>query len=160
MNTGHLEKLVEKVRSLPDSEARQAALELVQAVMDLHAAGLDRMMDILSTSESGRSLLEEFADDPAASGILLLHDLHPFDLETRVLRAIAEPSFRARGAHVELVSIREGTVHVRVEGGPALEAAVRRAIGEAAPDAAEIVVESSDTRVSGGFVPLAELRAG
>ena len=56
MNADRLEDLVQKVRSLKDSDARDAALELVQAVMDLHAAGLDRMMEIVSTSEAGGPL--------------------------------------------------------------------------------------------------------
>jgi hypothetical protein len=128
--------------------------------MDLHEAGLDRMMEIVCSSEAGPVILDRFADDPAVSSILLLHDLHPLDLESRVRRAVALPSLRLRGASVELISIREGAVHVRIEGGPAFEAAVRDAITEAAPDAGEIVVENAGAHVSNGFVPLTQLLAG
>ena len=160
MTTERLASLVEKVRGLQDAEARDSALELVQAVMDLHEAGLDRMMEMVSSSETGAGLLDHFADDPAVSSILLLHDLHPLDLEARVRRAVALPSLRGRGASVELLSIREGAVHIRIEGGPAFEAAVRDAITEAAPDASEIVVKTAGAPVSNGFVPLAQLLAG
>lgn len=150
MNTERLESLVQKVRSLEDSDARYAALELVQAVMDLHGAGLDRIMEIVSSSEA---VLDQFAADPAISAILLLHDLHPVDFETRVRRALDR-------TRAELISIREGVVHIRLEGGPAFEAAVRQALAEAAPDAVEIVVETTNAHASNAFVPLTQLMAG
>ncbi|HVW86380.1 MAG TPA: hypothetical protein VHB50_16955 [Bryobacteraceae bacterium] len=160
MNTERLESLVQKVRSLQDAEARDAALGLVQAVMDLHAAGLDRVMEIVSSSETGGALLDQFADDPAISGILLLHDLHPRDLETRVRRALDQVSPRGRGASAEIVSIRDGVVRIRIEGGPAFEAAVGNAVTEAAPDALDVVIEAGGSQASNGFVPLTQLLVG
>lgn len=154
MNTDRLESLVEKVRSLPDADARDSALALVQAVMELHAAGLERMMEMVAPETA---LLEEFAKDPAVSAILLLHNLHPHDLNTRVRNALDQPSLRGRGATVELVSIRGAMVHVRIEGGPALEGAVRNAITEAAPDVDDIQIDVVGAK--NGFVPLTQLLA-
>ena len=159
MNTERLEGLVQKVRSLPDSNARDAALELVQAVMELHATGLDRMMEIVAASENSGALLHSFSEDSGISAILLLHNLHPIDFETRVRRAVDQPSLRGRGARVDLVSIRDGVVHVRVEGGPAFETAVRTAIIESAPDVTDIVVDAIGAHAANGFVPLTQLLA-
>ena len=159
MNTGRLEQLVEKVRSIEDEAARDAALQLVQAVMDLHGAGLDRMMDLIAASESQGLLFDEFAKDTAVSAILLLHNLHPLELETRVRRAVEHPSLALRGGEVRILSVKDGLVRARVSGGPAFEARVRDAILEAAPDAGDIVIESAGLPVPAAFVPVEQLLA-
>ncbi len=151
MTDDNIVALVERVHALPDPNARQVALDLVQAVMDLHAAGLDRMMEIVAQSGNCGAVIDEFAADSLAGSLLLLHDLHPWDLETRVRRALERPEFR----DAELISVENGVVRVRVGGAPQLRAAVEAVLGEAAPDAGEIVIEGA-----AGFVPLAALVAG
>jgi hypothetical protein len=124
--------------------------------MEFHAEGLRRMMDIVFDS-GGASRADAFASDSLVSSMLLLHDLHPLDLHSRVERALDVPEFRARGASVELKSILDGVVRVRVEGGPQLRSAVETALMEAAPDALSIQVDGEP--VSAGFVPLGQLTA-
>lgn len=158
MNTDSIESLVRKVQSLPDAGARDTALELVQNIMDLHAAGLERILQILSSAEAGGPLLETIAGDALVSSLLLLHDLHPLDMETRVRRALERKEFQSRGASADLVGIRDGIIIVRIEGGPALKTAVEQAVVEAAPDAVSVVVEGGEAAHS-GFVPLAQLTA-
>ena len=161
MNTERLDSLVQRVRSLADPAARDAALELVQAVMDLHAASLERMMDIVHESEAGEAIFEAYAADAAVGNMLLLHDLHPLDLEQRVRRALDQPAFHGRGVAVEVVSIRDGVVRVRIERDSALKSAVEKALTEAAPDAAGLIVEGgADNHPGSNFVPLAQLLAG
>ena len=143
MTKDAIEALVQKVQSLPDPNARQTALDLVQAVMDLHTEGLERMLEILSDLEAGGAAIDTLAADDLVGSLLLLHDLHPLDLETRVLRALDRPEFRARGANVELISAANGMVRVRIEGGSALRGAVEATITEAAPDASEIQIEGA-----------------
>lgn len=160
MSTGRIESLVREVQSLPDARARNTAMELVQAVMDLHAAGLSRMVEIISQADAGGGIASAIAADSTVSGVLLLHDLHPLNLNARVTRALDRPEFRARGARVELLSIADGVVRVHVEGGPALRSAVETALYEAAPDAAAIDVEgSAGDAAANGFVPLEQLLA-
>lgn len=159
MTKDAIEALVQKVQALPDPDARQTALDLVQAVMDLHTEGIERMLEILSGLEAGSASIDALASDDLVGGLLLLHDLHPLDLETRVLRALDRPEFRARGAHVEFISAANGMVRVRVEGGPALRGAVEAALMEAAPDASELQIEGASAAAP-GFVPLAALMAG
>jgi len=160
MNPERLEVLVNEVRSIADAAARDSALELVQAVMELHRESLDRLLEIVAGAETGGALMDAFAHDAAVSRLLLLHDLHPLEMETRVRRALADPALRARGARAELIAVRDGVVQLRVEGGgPEFGAAVRHAITEAAPDAAEIVIES-DAQSTAGFIPVERLFAG
>ena len=60
-----VEALVRKIESLTDSEARASALELFQLIMDLHGAGLERMMSI--TFEAGSTYLVSAADGEVRS---------------------------------------------------------------------------------------------
>lgn len=165
--TQQIEALVHKVESLADREARQTALDLVQAVMDFHGAGLERMMELISeTGETGEQLFETFAQDEKVQGVLLLYGLHPIDLETRVARAIESVRITvlSRNASARLMSIDGGVVRVRVDGanpfnGPELKAEIERAIYSAAPDANGVFIEGIP-EPSPGFVPLASLLAG
>jgi hypothetical protein len=159
VTTDAIETLVQKVQALPDPIARQTALDLVQAVMDLHAAGLDRMLELLSSDETSGAPIDALVSDNLVSGLLLLHDLHPLDLETRVGRALERPEFHSRGSSVELLSAGNGIVRVHIDGGHALRGAVEAAIVEAAPDAVDVQIEGGPPAAA-GFVPLTALMAG
>ena len=53
--------------------------------MELHGAGLDRLMEIVAQAgASGYALMDDFAGDDLVASLLLLYGLHPHDLETRV----------------------------------------------------------------------------
>ena len=55
-HTEQIERLVERVSALRDDDARATALDLLQAVMDLHGAGVSRIVEMLGDSgEAGRS---------------------------------------------------------------------------------------------------------
>lgn len=129
--------------------------------MDLHASGIEKMLEVVHESGAGGPIFEAYAADDLVSGLLILHDLHPLDLEQRVRRALEQPNFKGRGVTVELLSVREGVVHIRIEGGPSLKSAVEKAVWNAAPDAAEVMVEGAPGHQSiAGFVPLEQLLAG
>ena len=150
-----IEDLVSQLDRLPDTEARQVAHSLLEAVLELHGAGLERMMDIVfETGEPGKKAIRQFTQDSLLSSLLLLHNLHPDDLATRVQHVLG----KAHGT-AELVSTFEGVVKVRLTGGSNCGAkqALELAIRDAAPDATDIVVEDSGT--TGGFVPLTSLGA-
>ena len=153
MNTARLEVLVDKVRALPDGEARDCALELVHAVMELHGTGLECLMEVLAESDNNGNLFDRLAASPEVSCILLLHGVHPFNLDERVRRALAH--VRGHGATAELLTVRDGVVRVRIEGDGAFEASVRDAVAEAAPDAVAIEISGGEAR--NGFIPLTAL---
>ncbi len=74
---------------MADAEGRASAMELFQTIMDLHGAGLERMMEIVfDGGESGGEVIDKFARDDLVASLLLLYGLHPLDLETRVIEAI------------------------------------------------------------------------
>lgn len=147
-----IEDLVRRVGNIADRESREAAHALMEAVMELHGAGLERMLDIVfDTGEPGKTAIRRFAGDGLIASLLVLHGLHPDDIETRVQHALGKLHGTA-----ELLGVFEGTVRVRVTGNAhGLKETVEAALWEAAPDATGIVVEES--LLSNGFVPLASL---
>lgn len=148
-----IEGLVHRVESLSDANARQTALELFQLIMELHGAGLDRMMGIaFDAGDTGRAIINRFADDELVASLLLLYGLHPLDLEGRVMAALEKvrPFLRSHGGSVELLGIADGVVRLRLGGGgsstQALRQAVEEAVYNAAPDVTAIQVEEEASR--------------
>jgi Fe-S cluster biogenesis protein NfuA len=147
--TQKIEGLVAQIQGAPDSVLRTAALELVQAVMEFHAAGIDRMMELTSEAgDEGWRLIDAFGRDETVANMLLLHGLHPLDLDTRVREALdkVRPYLQSHGGNVELVEIADGVVRLKLTGtcnGCAsstltLTTAIEKAIFETAPDVTSI----------------------
>jgi Fe-S cluster biogenesis protein NfuA len=147
-----IEGLIARIEAAPDTSVRADALELTRSLMELHGAALDRLMEIVARSgDSGYALMDDFAGDDLAAGLLLLYGLHPHDLETRVMKALDEtrPYLRSHGGDVELLGVTDGTVRLRLAGScrscssstVTLKLAIERAIYDAAPDVTEIITE-------------------
>src|SRR3954451_9712869 len=98
-----IDELVNSVQALPDRAARAAAIELVQAVMSLHATALERIVEIAGASSP--ETVQAMALDDIVSRLLVLHGLHPDDFGTRLGRALdaLERHFDSRGAHLEVL---------------------------------------------------------
>lgn len=145
-----VEKLAAKLDQAGDPEVRAAALELVQSVVELHGAALQRLIDKCLEMPQGEQVLAAALDDNLVAGIFLLHSLHPDDIETRVVRGLAavRPYLQSHGGDCELVSVRDGIVRLKLHGtcgscpssSLTLKNAVEEALYEAAPDILEIVV--------------------
>ena len=156
--------------------AQERAEELVRLVVDLYGAGLERVLEI--AYDSGRlddELLDALAGDDLVASLLLVHDLHPYGVETRVQRALDDvrPYLGSHGGDVEFLGISsEGAVRLRMlgscDGCPSssvtLSLAVETAINKAAPETTGIEVEdatvdSSATGQSGtSVIPVSALR--
>ena len=148
--------------------ARERAEELVRVVVDLYGAGLERVLDVLhDAGQLGEEALEALAGDPLVSGLLLIHGLHPFDLTTRVARALdsVRPYLGSHGGDVELVEITDrGVVRLRLTGScdgcasssATLELAVDGAVRDAAPEVTDIEVLPATPPP--GFIPISSLR--
>jgi Fe-S cluster biogenesis protein NfuA len=153
LQTERVEKLAAKLETAGDPETRAIALDLVQSVIELHGAALQHMLDSLSSTPPGEQALNEAVNDDLVASMLLLHGLHPDDIETRILRGIEKvrPYLRSHGGDVELAGVRDGIVHLRLHGScgscPSssitLKSAVEDALFEAAPDIVEIVSENA-----------------
>jgi Fe-S cluster biogenesis protein NfuA len=128
----HVEKLAAKLDQAGDPEVRAAALELVQSVVELHGAALQRLIDRCVETAEGERVLTAALEDNLVAGMFLLHSLHPDDIETRV-------------------SVRDGIVRLKLHGtcgscpssSLTLKNAVEEALYEAAPDILEIVAENA-----------------
>jgi Fe-S cluster biogenesis protein NfuA len=164
--------LVRKIETMADPEARANALELVQSLMELHGAGLERMMELSAEKgEVGEAVIDAFASDEMVGGLLLLYGLHPVALETRVMQALdkVRPYLHVHGGNVEVLGIEDGVVRLRLQGScqscpssaMTLKLAIEEAIYEAAPDVLTIEAEGAvaEQVAAHGFVPLERLRS-
>ena len=167
---GRIEGLVGAIDSWPDAAAREGATELLQTTLELHGAGLERMLDLAwELGDAGPALIEQFAQDPLISHLLLLHGLHPLDLEERVTQALdkVRPYLGSHGGNVEVLDVADGIVRLRLQGSchgcassaVTLKLAIEEALHEAAPDIAELIVEGVVERPAppAGFVPLTQV---
>src|ERR1700750_1273052 len=148
-----IEKLVGKLDKAGDPEVRAAALELVQSVIELHGAALQRLIDKCLDTAEGERVLSEALKDHLVASMFLLHSLHPDDIETRVVRGLetVRPYLHSHGGDCELISVRGGVVQLRLHGScgscPSssltLKNAVEEALFDAAPDIVEIIAENA-----------------
>src|SRR5262249_12527728 len=108
-----IDGLIAQIRSGTDPRLRDAALDLMQTAMESTAAGIDRMMESASeTGETGWRIMDDFGRDELVGNMLLLHGLHPVDLESRVKEALqkALPYLHSHGGNVELLKVAGGVV--------------------------------------------------
>ena len=161
-----IEELVQRIEDLPDPNARSSALALVQALMDFHGEALDRLMEVVAShGEPGYSIFNKFSADELVSNLLLLYGLHPLPLEERVAQALEKvrPHLDSHGGNVELLSITDGVVRLRLEGtcrgcpssAETLKLAIESAIYSAAPDVVSIEAEGALTETPKGLVQIA-----
>lgn len=167
----------EKVRQLGErvgeleqmqNSSRSPARELIQLLMEVHGAGLERIMELIFDSGSeGEAMIARLGRDPIARSLLLLYSLHPDDAETRVLQATEamRPRLRKLGFTAELVAIRDGAVEVELHAsgkphGSATKnarAIVEEAVYDLAPDIASLTVLGLEEEAAAGFVSLESL---
>jgi Fe-S cluster biogenesis protein NfuA len=153
LQSERVEKLAAKLEQANDPETRAAALDLLQSVMELHGMALNRMLQELAKTPEGEAALIDAVNDDLVSAVLLLHGLHPDDIETRVLRGIEKvrPYLKSHGGDVELASVRDGIVRLVLHGScgscPSssltLKTAVEDALFEAAPDIVAIIADNA-----------------
>jgi Fe-S cluster biogenesis protein NfuA/nitrite reductase/ring-hydroxylating ferredoxin subunit len=149
--------------------ARERAEELVRLVVDLYGAGLERLLEI--AHEAGRLddvLLDRLAADDLVASLLAVHGLHPYDVGTRVARALdaVRPYLGSHGGDVEFLGLTDdGAVRLRMlgscDGCPSssvtLTLAVETAIRDAAPEVSGIEVEEA-TPAGTPVIPVSALR--
>jgi Fe-S cluster biogenesis protein NfuA len=162
-----IEQLAAKLEQAADPELHATAMELLQCVMELHGTGLDRIMQVLSQSDEAGLLTSQLLDDNLVSSLLLLHNLHPHDLPTRVHAALEKvrPQLESHACEAELVDIQNGIVSLRLhhQGGgchstaTTMAGALEDAITEAAPDAERITIETVETTVQPQLITIAQI---
>ena len=163
-----LEELIRALDAHPDPSAKETARELLAVVLDLHGMGLAKLMGIVTTAEGGTAILARLVDDEQVRAMLLLHGLHPDDLETRVRRAVdrLRPHLGIHGLRLDVVEIASGTVRLRLHGSGAstikapllwtLPGEIEDAVVEAAPDVEKVLIDGLDLQEATAAVRAAE----
>jgi Fe-S cluster biogenesis protein NfuA len=150
-----IEELIGALDGVADAETREQARTLVRTLLDLHGTALNRALEIVyDNGATGQALIDKLAEDPLVSNVLLLHGLHPLDLEARVRRALesVKPRLGLHGGSVELVAVTpDGGIKLRLEGNchgcpssrVTLKSSIEEAIYAAAPDVTAMEVEGA-----------------
>jgi len=127
--------------------------ECISQILVFYGNGLERIMNILMNEGSTAStkILNDLLGDSFINGLLIIHDLHPFDLQTRLNLALEKvrPYIQSHGGSVELLSLTDGTARIKLSGSckscasssVTLELAIKQTIEEMCPDLLQLNVE-------------------
>ncbi|MDT5348822.1 MAG: hypothetical protein QOH91_2109 [Mycobacterium sp.] len=164
----------DRIQTLLDSCAAQGAAayeraqQLVQEVVGLYGAGLER---IIAHSDDP-ALTERLATDDLVASLLLVHGLHPHDVHRRVSDALdrVRPYLGSHGGDVDLLEITDGPEGAGVllafkgsckscpSSAVTLELAVEDAVRAAAPEIASIEVVTTEAKKA-SVIPAESLMA-
>lgn len=161
-------ELVQEIEAIADPAVRAATKGLVQSLMDLHGAALEKALDIVADAgEPGMNIIDRLGRDALVSSVLILYGIHPEDIATRVVKAVdrLRPQLRKQGCEVELLGVNDGDIRLRVEIGShtcgstakTAQATLEEAMYDAAPDMASLVIEGLEEKPASGFVALDKL---
>jgi hypothetical protein len=103
-----VEEVLDRLAGAGDPTAAAAAEELVRSLMDFYGSGLARILQLLPASGEP---LAKLLDDELVASLLVLHDLHPEDRDTRIARAV--DSVRDHALEVVDFDEESGTLRLR-----------------------------------------------
>ena len=128
--------------------ARERAEQLVGEVTDLYGAGLERMLGIAVAADP--ALVDAFVADDLVASLLLVHGLHPHDVNRRIEDALdsVRPYLGSHGGDVKLLGVVDDIVRLEFAGSckscpsssVTLELTVEDAVRAAAPEITSIEV--------------------
>jgi Fe-S cluster biogenesis protein NfuA/nitrite reductase/ring-hydroxylating ferredoxin subunit len=141
--------------------ASERAEQLVREVTDLYGAGLERMLQIAVAANP--RLVETFVDDDLVASLLLVHGLHPHDVERRIGDALdtVRPYLGSHGGDVHLLEVAGDVVRLQFSGSckscpssaVTLELAVEDAVRAAAPEISSIEVVAAEPTATSSVIP-------
>jgi Fe-S cluster biogenesis protein NfuA/nitrite reductase/ring-hydroxylating ferredoxin subunit len=110
------------------------------------------MSALRAEGEAGAAILDRLLADPLVESLLLLHDLHPLDVDARIERALDQvrPYLGSHAGGVQYLGVTdEGVARLRLEGSchgcpsstVTVQLALKGAVEDAAPEVTEVVVE-------------------
>jgi Fe-S cluster biogenesis protein NfuA len=167
----HLEGLLQDLDGAVDPAVQSRIREIVQTLLEFHGAGLASILEhIGKAGEPGQSILRGIGRDDLAGSLLILHGLHPVDVETRIRQALdkVSPFVLSKGGALEVLGIRAGDVRLRITSSgqgchstpEKLKQAVEDAIYAKAPDLTSLQIDSATDGVDqtpGTFIPVEQL---
>jgi len=156
-----IEGLLQELGTIADPRVREKAEELVRLLMELYGSALARILETIDNTDSADAIFDRLAVDDLVASLLVLHGLHPLNVEMRIARALdrVRPYLGSHGGDVKLLGVNEGVVHLRLEGSchscpsstVTMKLAIERAIEEAAPEVVRIEVEGASSSASAGL---------
>jgi Fe-S cluster biogenesis protein NfuA len=163
--------LVEEIEATADPAVKAAAKNLMQSLMDLHGAALEKALEIVAEAgEPGMKIIDRLGRDSLVSSVLILYGLHPEEIETRVANAVerVRPQLRKQGCELELLGVNGGAIRLRAETGShtcgstakTVRATLEGAMYDAAPDLTSLTIEGFEEKPSSGFVGIEKLLGG
>jgi Fe-S cluster biogenesis protein NfuA/nitrite reductase/ring-hydroxylating ferredoxin subunit len=147
-----VEELLDSLKSGGFGPAASAAEELVSLLVGLYGDGLAQIMTVLAENgPAGAAMIDALAEDPVVENLLLLHGLHPLDVDARIQRALdrVRPYLGSHAGGVEYLGVRDGVARLRLEGSchgcpsstVTVQLAITGAVQDAAPEVSDVVVE-------------------
>ena len=147
-----VEELLAALRTTAGGTVAVAAEELVGLLVGLYGDGLGRIVAMLGEQgEAGAAMLAKLTEDPLVESLLLLHGLHPLDVDARIQRALdrVRPYLGSHAGGVEYLGVTDGVARLRLEGSchgcpsstVTVQLAITGAVEEAAPEVTQVVVE-------------------
>jgi Fe-S cluster biogenesis protein NfuA/nitrite reductase/ring-hydroxylating ferredoxin subunit len=138
-----------------------AAEELVRLLVGLYGDGLAHIMAAIAddgedgAAETDRAalgaVLDRLTSDPLVESLLLLHGLHPLDVDTRIQRALdrVRPYLGSHAGGVEYIGVSDGVARLKLEGNcdgcpsstVTVQLAIEGAVQDAAPEVSQVLVE-------------------
>jgi Fe-S cluster biogenesis protein NfuA len=162
-----IEALVQELERASDPRLRERAQALTRSLLDLHKAGLARILDTIAALADGGRIVTQLAADDLVASILELHDLHPVSLDQRVRHAVEGVQARTakHGGEVVLLENQDGRARVRIAAGSGCGSSVdgiRQMVEDAlyagAPDLTELEFDIAEPPPAQAFVSLQELK--
>jgi Fe-S cluster biogenesis protein NfuA/nitrite reductase/ring-hydroxylating ferredoxin subunit len=126
------------------------AEELVRLLVGLYGDGLAHIMEAVA-EVGGPAVLDRLTSDSLVESLLLLHGLHPQDVDTRIQRALdrVRPYLGSHAGGVQYIGVADGVARLKLEGNcdgcpsstVTVQLAIEGAVQDAAPEVTEVVVE-------------------
>ncbi|KAA2263401.1 NifU family protein [Solihabitans fulvus] len=137
------DRIEELLAGLRAGRDKETAEELVRLLVEMYGGGLERVVALVRERDPG--LLDRLAEDGLVASLLVLHDLHPLDVDARIQRALdgVRPYLGSHAGGVEYLGVDDaGVAQLRLEGSchgcPSstltVRLAIEGAIQEAAPE--------------------------
>jgi Fe-S cluster biogenesis protein NfuA/nitrite reductase/ring-hydroxylating ferredoxin subunit len=148
-----IEVLLGELRQEAPPQVGAKVEEVIGLLVELYGAGLERILEVVNEdADTAGPLLKRFTDDKFIESLLVLHGIHPVDVDTRIEAALdqARPYLGSHAGGVEYLGVDDdGVAHLKLEGSchgcPSSTVTVKltleQAIAEAAPEVMRVQVE-------------------
>jgi hypothetical protein len=161
-----LDALLRSLDEHADPAVRDRMREAVSLLMELHRAALDRVLTLAADPAlGGPPLVSRLADDPVVGPLLLAHDVHPYDLEARLARALdrLRPRIASQGCRAAVTGVEDRVAHVRLDGGAHLShrsplvGDIEAGLLDAAPELSAVVIDTPNDIRPAATSPLIQI---